>query len=81
MSLSIRSPDELIAAIPHMLGFKLFWTTLPAVLRARVHGEDSERRSGDLMRWSLEFLAPARQCSGIILGRLFPMVLSVASAR
>lgn len=27
MTLSIHSPDELIAVIPHMLGFKLFWTT------------------------------------------------------
>ncbi len=29
MTLAILNPDELIAAIPHMLGFKLFWTTDP----------------------------------------------------
>jgi len=27
MTLSVRSPDELIAVIPHLLGFKLFWTS------------------------------------------------------
>ncbi len=26
MTLSVHSPDELIAVIPHLLGFKLFWT-------------------------------------------------------
>jgi hypothetical protein len=27
MKLSIHSPDELVAAIPHLLGFQLFWTS------------------------------------------------------
>ena len=26
MKLSVQNPDELVAAIPHLLGFKLFWT-------------------------------------------------------
>lgn len=29
MDLVVQSPDELIAAVPHVLGFKLFWTTDP----------------------------------------------------
>jgi hypothetical protein len=27
MDLVVQSPDELLAAVPHVLGFKLFWTT------------------------------------------------------
>lgn len=27
MDLVVQSPDELIAAVPHVLGFKLLWTT------------------------------------------------------
>jgi hypothetical protein len=27
MTIHIKNPDELVAVIPHMLGFKLFWTT------------------------------------------------------
>lgn len=26
MDLVVQSPDELLAAVPHVLGFKLFWT-------------------------------------------------------
>lgn len=28
-TLTIRSHDELIAYVPHLLGFQLFWTTDP----------------------------------------------------
>jgi hypothetical protein len=44
MDLVVQSPDELLAAMPHVLGFKLFWTTDPgwpigsAGLRADVGG-------------------------------------------
>jgi hypothetical protein len=27
MDLVVQSPDELLAAVPHVLGFKLFWTS------------------------------------------------------
>jgi hypothetical protein len=29
MTVSIKNPDELVAVIPHMLGFRLFWTSDP----------------------------------------------------
>ena len=31
MDLIVQSPDELIAALPHVLGFKLSWTELCAL--------------------------------------------------
>jgi hypothetical protein len=31
MDLVVQSPDELLAAVPHVLGFKLPWTELYAL--------------------------------------------------
>lgn len=43
MTLSIHSPDELVAAIPHLLGFKLFWTTCDGGVQARATPDVARR--------------------------------------